>query len=214
MLRMGCQTLRIEAEAPMQLQDQQGESFVRVVHAILNGRGRVVVMGMGKTAMSDARSPRRWPRPARRRCSCTRRGQPRRPGHGHAGRHRAGALNPAKATRSPRSRRRSNAPGRDAGGDDRPARSTLASHADWCCRTGSSRRPAAQPRADGQHHRRRLALGDALAVALLDARGFRPEGLRALAPGRCARAQLLTHVRDIMRQGEAVPRWRRTSCPR
>ena len=48
-LRMARQTLRIEAEALMQLQDQQGESFVRVVHAILNGRGRVVVMGMGKS---------------------------------------------------------------------------------------------------------------------------------------------------------------------
>jgi arabinose-5-phosphate isomerase len=50
-----------------------------------------------------------------------------------------------------------------------------------------------------------LALGDALAVALLDARGFRAEDFARSHPGGALGRRLLTHVRDIMRQGDAVP---------
>lgn len=50
-----------------------------------------------------------------------------------------------------------------------------------------------------------LALGDALAVALLDARGFRPEDFARSHPGGVLGRRLLTHVRDIMRVGDAVP---------
>jgi arabinose-5-phosphate isomerase len=51
-----------------------------------------------------------------------------------------------------------------------------------------------------------LALGDALAVALLDARGFRAEDFARSHPGGALGRKLLTHVRDVMRTGEAVPR--------
>lgn len=51
-----------------------------------------------------------------------------------------------------------------------------------------------------------LALGDALAVALLDARGFREEDFARSHPGGALGRRLLTHVRDVMRSGEAVPR--------
>ena len=50
-----------------------------------------------------------------------------------------------------------------------------------------------------------LALGDALAVALLDARGFREEDLARSHPGGALGRRLLTHVRDVMRSGDAVP---------
>lgn len=50
-----------------------------------------------------------------------------------------------------------------------------------------------------------LAMGDALAVALLDARGFREEDFARSHPGGALGRRLLTHVRDIMRTGEAVP---------
>jgi len=50
-----------------------------------------------------------------------------------------------------------------------------------------------------------LALGDALAVALLDARGFREEDFARSHPGGALGRRLLTHVRDVMRSGEAVP---------
>jgi arabinose-5-phosphate isomerase len=51
-----------------------------------------------------------------------------------------------------------------------------------------------------------LALGDALAVALLDARGFKEEDFARSHPGGALGRRLLTHVRDVMRSGDAVPR--------
>ena len=50
-----------------------------------------------------------------------------------------------------------------------------------------------------------LALGDALAVALLDLRGFREEDFARSHPGGALGRRLLTHVRDIMRTGEDIP---------
>lgn len=50
-----------------------------------------------------------------------------------------------------------------------------------------------------------LALGDALAVALLDARGFREEDFARSHPGGALGRRLLTHVRDVMRSGADVP---------
>jgi len=50
-----------------------------------------------------------------------------------------------------------------------------------------------------------LALGDALAVAALEARGFSSEDFARSHPGGSLGRKLLTHVRDIMRTGEDVP---------
>jgi arabinose-5-phosphate isomerase len=50
-----------------------------------------------------------------------------------------------------------------------------------------------------------LALGDALAVALLEARGFGPDDFARSHPGGALGRRLLTHVRDVMRPAEAVP---------
>jgi len=51
-----------------------------------------------------------------------------------------------------------------------------------------------------------LALGDALAVALLDARGFDEKDFARSHPGGRLGRQLLTHVDDVMRRGDAVPK--------
>ena len=48
--------------------------------------------------------------------------------------------------------------------------------------------------------------GDALAVALLDARGFKAEDFARSHPGGALGRKLLTHVRDLMRSGDALPR--------
>jgi arabinose-5-phosphate isomerase len=48
-------------------------------------------------------------------------------------------------------------------------------------------------------------LGDALAVALLDARGFSADDFARSHPGGSLGRKLLTHVSDVMRTGEAVP---------
>ena len=50
-----------------------------------------------------------------------------------------------------------------------------------------------------------LALGDALAIALLDARGFSVDDFARSHPGGSLGRRLLTTVRDVMRSGDALP---------
>ena len=50
-----------------------------------------------------------------------------------------------------------------------------------------------------------LAMGDALAVAVLDASGFREEDFARSHPGGALGRRLLTHVRDVMRKGDEIP---------
>jgi arabinose-5-phosphate isomerase len=50
-----------------------------------------------------------------------------------------------------------------------------------------------------------MALGDALAVALLDARGFGTEDFARSHPGGALGRKLLTHVSDVMRPADLVP---------
>jgi arabinose-5-phosphate isomerase len=50
-----------------------------------------------------------------------------------------------------------------------------------------------------------MALGDALAVAVLDARGFGPDDFARSHPGGALGRRLLTYVRDVMRIGDQVP---------
>ncbi|NTZ08428.1 arabinose 5-phosphate isomerase KdsD [Burkholderia metallica] len=50
-----------------------------------------------------------------------------------------------------------------------------------------------------------LALGDALAVAVLDARGFGSDDFARSHPGGALGRRLLTYVRDVMRSGDDVP---------
>ncbi|MEW6165335.1 MAG: KpsF/GutQ family sugar-phosphate isomerase [Pseudomonadota bacterium] len=51
-----------------------------------------------------------------------------------------------------------------------------------------------------------LALGDALAVALLDARGFGADDFARSHPGGALGRKLLTHVRDVMQPGDRIAR--------
>ena len=51
-----------------------------------------------------------------------------------------------------------------------------------------------------------LALGDALAVALMNARGFTQDEFARSHPGGSLGRKLLTHVRDVMRTGQNAPR--------
>jgi arabinose-5-phosphate isomerase len=53
-----------------------------------------------------------------------------------------------------------------------------------------------------------LAMGDALAVALLEARGFTKQDFALAHPGGSLGRRLLLHVEQVMRTGEAVPRVR------
>jgi arabinose-5-phosphate isomerase len=51
-----------------------------------------------------------------------------------------------------------------------------------------------------------LALGDALAVACLDARGFGPDDFARSHPAGALGRRLLTYVSDVMRTGDRIPR--------
>ena len=51
-----------------------------------------------------------------------------------------------------------------------------------------------------------LALGDALAVTLLEARGFKSDDFAMHHPGGSLGRRLLVHVSDIMRKGEQLPK--------
>jgi len=50
-----------------------------------------------------------------------------------------------------------------------------------------------------------LVMGDALAVALLEARGFTPEDFARSHPGGRLGKRLLVHVKDIMHSGDSTP---------
>ncbi|MFY8042854.1 MAG: KpsF/GutQ family sugar-phosphate isomerase, partial [Rhodoferax sp.] len=86
------------------------------------------------------------------------------------------------------------------------AESTMARYADIWIDTGVSKEACPLNLAPTASTTAQLAMGDALAVALLDARGFRAEDFARSHPGGALGRKLLTHVSDVMRAGEAVPR--------
>ncbi|MCC2676182.1 MAG: kdsD, partial [Ramlibacter sp.] len=86
------------------------------------------------------------------------------------------------------------------------ARSTLARHADILLDSGVEKEACPLNLAPTASTTAQLALGDALAVALLDARGFKTEDFARSHPGGALGRKLLTHLSDVMRKGDAVPR--------
>ena len=86
------------------------------------------------------------------------------------------------------------------------AQSTLALHADVVLNSGVEREACPLNLAPTASTTAQLAFGDALAVALLDARGFKPEDFARSHPGGALGRKLLTHVRDVMRSGDTLPR--------
>jgi arabinose-5-phosphate isomerase len=84
--------------------------------------------------------------------------------------------------------------------------STLARHADVVLDTAVAREACPHNLAPTASTTAQLALGDALAVALLDARGFKADDFARSHPGGSLGRKLLTHVSDVMRSGDNVPR--------
>jgi arabinose-5-phosphate isomerase len=86
------------------------------------------------------------------------------------------------------------------------AESTLARHADIVLSSAVAEEACPLNLAPTASTTAQMALGDALAVALLDARGFREEDFARSHPGGALGRKLLLHVKDLMRQGDALPR--------
>ena len=84
--------------------------------------------------------------------------------------------------------------------------STMARYADIWIDAGVAKEACPLNLAPTASTTAQLAMGDALAVALLDARGFRAEDFARSHPGGALGRKLLTHVSDVMRSGDAVPR--------
>jgi arabinose-5-phosphate isomerase len=83
--------------------------------------------------------------------------------------------------------------------------SSLARHADVVIDCSVSKEACPLNLAPTASTTAQLAMGDALAVALLDARGFKPEDFARSHPGGSLGRKLLTHVGDVMRKGNDVP---------
>ena len=83
--------------------------------------------------------------------------------------------------------------------------STLARHADHVISSAVDQEACPMNLAPTASTTAQMALGDALAVALLDARGFREEDFARSHPGGSLGRKLLIHVRDLMRSGSALP---------
>ena len=84
--------------------------------------------------------------------------------------------------------------------------STLGQHAQWVLQCGVDKEACPLNLAPTASTTVQLAIGDALAVALLDARGFKEDDFARSHPGGALGRKLLTLVSDVMRPMEQVPR--------
>jgi arabinose-5-phosphate isomerase len=206
-LRLARETFDIEAAAVLGLKTRVGDSFANAVKAILAVRGRVVVMGIGKSGhigrkiaatLASTGTPAMFVHPAEA-------------SHGDLGMIKSIDLVLALSNSGEVDEVTTLLPVIKRLGatlvaiTGRP-QSTLAQHADIVLDSSVEREACPLQLAPTASTTAQLALGDALAVALLDARGFRPEDFARSHPGGALGRRLLTHVRDVMRTGSAIPR--------
>lgn len=199
--------LGIESAAVSALADRLGEDFVRAVRLILDSHGRVIVSGVGKSGhiarkiaatMASTGTPAYFVHPGEA-------------AHGDLGMIRPDdvfialsnsgsseellVIVPAVKRMGARLIAMTGQPG-----------SPLSSLADVHLDVGVAEEACPLNLAPTASTTATLAMGDALAVALLEARGFGPEDFARSHPGGSLGRRLLTHVRDIMRTGDAIPR--------
>ncbi|MFY7906063.1 MAG: KpsF/GutQ family sugar-phosphate isomerase [Burkholderiaceae bacterium] len=205
-LQLAHDTLEIEADAVRHLRDGLSPSFVHAVRAILKVTGRVVVMGMGKSGhvgrkitatLASTGTPAMFVHPAEA-------------SHGDLGMVKDTDLviaisnsgeSDELAAILPVLKRQGVPLVALTGGAD----STLANHADIVLNTSVIKEACPLNLAPTASTTAQMAMGDALAVALLDARGFKAEDFARSHPGGALGRRLLTHVSDVMRHGDAVP---------
>lgn len=84
--------------------------------------------------------------------------------------------------------------------------STLAKHSDVVLDVSVSEEACPMGLAPTASTTATLAMGDALAIALLEKRGFKEEDFAQFHPGGTLGRRLLLKVRDLMHQGDALPR--------
>ena len=199
-------TFEIEAAAVLSLAGRVGPDFARAVHIMLTCQGRVVVMGMGKSGhigrkvaatLASTGTPALFVHPAEA-------------SHGDLGMITAldvvlAISNSGESTEFTAILPVLSRQGVPLVAVTGAAQSTLARHALVTLDSSVAQEACPLNLAPTASTTAQLALGDALAVALLDARGFRQEDFARSHPGGALGRKLLTHVSDVMRRGDAVP---------
>ena len=207
-LELGRQTLAIEAKAIVALHARLGDdsSFVDAAQLIYAGTGRVVVSGMGKSGhigrkiaatLSSTGTPAFFMHPGEA-------------AHGDLGMVTANDILIAISNSGESSELLDILPAvkrlgaRVIAMTGKPA-SRLARLADVHLNIAVAKEACTLNLAPTTSTTVTLAMGDALAVALLDVRGFREQDFALSHPGGALGRRLLTHVRDVMRTGDAIP---------
>lgn len=198
--------LRIEADAVRALIDRIDGSFERAVEMILECEGRVVVTGMGKSGLigkkiaatlASTGTPALFLHPAEGI-------------HGDLGMVTRGdaviALSNSGETEEiarmlPSLKRIDIKIIALVGNPD----STLAKNSDVVINVGVKEEACPLGLAPTASTTAALAMGDALAVALLDRRGFKQEDFACFHPGGALGKKLLLRVRDLMHTGSEIP---------
>jgi arabinose-5-phosphate isomerase len=205
-------TLEIEARAVQALADRLDDGFTRAVELILACAGRVVVSGIGKSGhvarkiastLASTGTPAFFVHPAEA-------------SHGDLGMITAQDVMIALSNSGESAEllaivplvKRQGARLVAVTGDPR---SSLAREADVHLDAGVAEEACPLGLAPTASTTAALAMGDALAVALLEARGFGVEDFARSHPGGTLGRRLLTHVSDVMRIGDAVPAVPRTA---
>jgi len=206
-LQLARDTFDIEARALLGLKTRQDAGFGRACQAMLECTGRVVVMGMGKSGhvgrkiaatLASTGTPAMFVHPGEA-------------SHGDLGMVTPGDVvlmisnsgeSDELAAIIPALKRLGVTLVAMTGRTD----STLAQHAHITLSSGVDQEACPLNLAPTASTTAQMALGDALAVALLDARGFREEDFARSHPGGSLGRKLLMHVRDLMRGGDDVPR--------
>ncbi len=205
-LELARRVLAIEADAVRALIERIDERFAAAVDLIHNRKGRVVVSGIGKSGhiarkiastLSSTGTPAYFLHPAEAN-------------HGDLGMIESGDVFIAIShsgeseellTILPLVRRR----GAKLIALTGRAASSLAREADILLDAGVAQEACPHNLAPTASTTAALALGDALAVALLDARGFSADDFARSHPGGTLGRRLLTHVADVMRRGADIP---------
>ena len=205
-LALARKTFEIEAAAVLSLGTRVGSEFAQAIGIMLACRGRVVVMGMGKSGHIGRKIAATLASTGTLAMFV----HPGEASHGDLGMitsvdvvlaiSNSGESEELTAILPMLSRQGVPLVAMTGG-----ALSTLARHADVALDTSVAQEACPLNLAPTASTTAQLAMGDALAVALLDARGFKEEDFARSHPGGTLGRKLLTHVRDVMRSGDQVP---------
>jgi len=206
-LALARDVLDTEADAVRALKARLGEAFLRAHRLMLETKGRVVVTGMGKSGhighkiastLASTGTPAFFMHPGEA-------------SHGDLGMITAADVvlaisysgeSDEIAKILPLIKRR----GAKVIAITGRAQSTLAKEADVHLDAAVDKEACPLNLAPTASTTATLALGDALALALLDARGFGSEDFAMHHPGGALGRKLLVHVSDIMRKGAQLPK--------